>query len=67
MQHSVGTTIYEGVFSMWFAHIHCWAMDVFYMDLPQDYASSPVVNQKSVIEEEREWGHSSAAKEEGLS
>jgi hypothetical protein len=54
----------EGVFSVWFAYIHCWAADVFSMGPPRDYVSSPVVNQKPVIEREREWRESSAAKEE---
>jgi hypothetical protein len=36
------------------------------MDTPQDYISSPVVNQKSVVEREREWGESSAVKAEGF-
>jgi hypothetical protein len=54
MQHAVNTTIEEAVFSMWFAYIHRWAMDVFSMGLPGDYISSPVVNQKSVRERENE-------------
>jgi hypothetical protein len=50
MQHAVNTTIEEAVFSMWFAYIHCWAMDVSSKGPPQDYISSPVLNQKSVVE-----------------
>jgi hypothetical protein len=45
MQHAVNAKIEDEVFSMWFAYIHFWAMDMFYMDLPQDYVSNPVVNQ----------------------
>jgi hypothetical protein len=51
---------------MWFVYIHCWTTDVFSMDPPRDYISSPVVNHKSVIEREREWGESSAVKEKGF-
>jgi hypothetical protein len=51
MQRAVNTIIEEEVFSM---------------DPPRDYKSSPVVNQKSVVERLREWGESSAAKEEGF-
>jgi hypothetical protein len=51
---------------MWFAYIHFWALDVFSMDPPRDYIGSPVVNQKSVVEREREWGESSAVDEEGF-
>jgi hypothetical protein len=40
--------------------------DVFPMDPSRDYISSPVVNQKSVVERKRELGESSAVKEEGL-
>jgi hypothetical protein len=43
------------MFSVWFAYIHCWATDVFSMDPPRDYIGSPVVNQKSVVERERDW------------
>jgi hypothetical protein len=32
------------------------------MDPPRGYISSPVVNQKSVVEREREWSESSAVK-----
>jgi hypothetical protein len=35
------------------------------MGPPLDYISSPVVNQKSVVEQE--WGESLAVKEEGFS
>jgi hypothetical protein len=49
---------------MWFAYIHCWATDVISMDSPRDYIISPVVNQKSVVEREREWSESSAVKKE---
>jgi hypothetical protein len=50
MQYAVNTTIEELVFSVWFAHIHCWSKDVFSMSPPRDYISSPVINQKSVGE-----------------
>jgi hypothetical protein len=66
MQRAVNTTIEEEVFSMWFAYIHYWATDVFSMDPPRDYISSPVVNQKSVAERERERGEPSADKEKGF-
>jgi hypothetical protein len=66
MQRAVNTTTEEAVFSMWFADIHCWATDIFPMDPPRDYISSPVVNQKSVVEREQECGDSSAVKEEGF-
>jgi hypothetical protein len=36
------------------------------MDPPRDYTNSPVVNQKSVVELQRQWGESSAVKEEGF-
>jgi hypothetical protein len=39
---------------------------VFSVGPPQDYISSLVVNQKSVVKREREWGESSAVKEEGF-
>jgi hypothetical protein len=51
MQRAVNTTIEE---------------DVFFMCPPRDYINSPIVNQKSVVEREREWGESSAVKEEGF-
>jgi hypothetical protein len=51
---------------MWFAYIDYWATGVFSIHPPQDYVSSPVVNQKSVVEQEGEWGESSAVKEEGF-
>jgi hypothetical protein len=51
MQHTVNTTIEEEMFSM---------------DPPRDCISSAVVNQKSVVEREREWSESSAVKEEGF-
>jgi hypothetical protein len=51
---------------MWFTYIHCWAMDVFSMGPPRGYISIPVVNQKSVVVREREWGGPSAVKEEGF-
>jgi hypothetical protein len=66
MQRAVNTAIDEDVFSMWLGYIHCWATDVFSMGPLRDYISSPVVNQKSVAEREREWSESSAAKEEGF-
>jgi hypothetical protein len=47
MQRAANTTIEETVFSMWFAYIHCGATDVFSMDPPQDYTSSPVVELSS--------------------
>jgi hypothetical protein len=62
MQRAVNTTIEEAVLCMWFAYIRYWATDVFSMASPGDYISSPVVNRKSVVE--REWGESSAVKEE---
>jgi hypothetical protein len=43
MQFAVNTTIEEEVFSMWFAYIHCWAMDVFSLVPPRDCISTPVV------------------------
>jgi hypothetical protein len=46
MQRTVNITIEEKVFSMWFAYIRCWETDVFFLDPPRDYISSPVVNQK---------------------
>jgi hypothetical protein len=51
---------------MWFEYIHCWATDVFYVGPSRDYISSPVVNQTSVTEREREWVEFSAVKEEGF-
>jgi hypothetical protein len=66
MQRAVNTTIEEEAFPMWFAYIHCGATNVFSVDPPRDYISSPVVNQKSVVEGEREWSESSADKEEGF-
>jgi hypothetical protein len=66
MQRAVNTTIEETMFSIWVAYIHCWATDVFSMDPPRDYISSLVVNQKSVVEREREWSEFSAGKEEGF-
>jgi hypothetical protein len=39
---------------------------VFSMCPPQDYISSPVANQKSVVERKREWSESSAVTEEGF-
>jgi hypothetical protein len=45
MQRAVNT-IEEKVFSMWFAYIHCKAMEVFSMGLPRDYISSAVVSQE---------------------
>jgi hypothetical protein len=66
MQRAVNTTMEEEVFSMWFACIHCWTTDVFSMDPPRDYISSSVVNQKTVVQREREWSESSAVKEKGF-
>jgi hypothetical protein len=66
MQRVVNTAIEEEVFSMWFTYIHCWATGVFSMDPARDCICNPVVNQKSVIEREREWSESSAVKEEGF-
>jgi hypothetical protein len=60
MQNAVNTIIEEAVFSMRIAYIIYWATDVFSMDPPRDYISSPVVNQKPVVEREREWRESSA-------
>jgi hypothetical protein len=59
-------TIEEEVLSIWFTYIHCWAKDVFSMVSSRDYISNPDVNQKSVVEREREWSESSAVKEEGF-
>jgi hypothetical protein len=39
---------------------------VFPMSPPRDYISSPVVNQKSVVERDRERSESLAVKEEGF-
>jgi hypothetical protein len=66
MQRAVKTRIEEAVFSMWLAYFHCEATDVFSVDPPRDYVSSPVVNRKSVVEREQEWRESSAVNEEGL-
>jgi hypothetical protein len=66
MQRTVNTTIEEKVLYMWFAYIHCWATDVFSVGSPRDYIRSPVLNQKSVVEREREWGESLAVKEQGF-
>jgi hypothetical protein len=44
----------------------CQQYRMFSMDPPLNYISSPVVNQKSVVEREREWSESSAVKEEGF-
>jgi hypothetical protein len=65
MQRAVNT-IAEEVFSMLFAYMNCWETDILSMAPPPDYISSPVVNQKSVVEQEREWSESSAVKEEGF-
>jgi hypothetical protein len=62
MQRAVNTTIEEDVFSMWFAYIHCWATDVFSMDLPRHYISGTEPSQER--EGERDWGESSAVKDE---
>jgi hypothetical protein len=53
---------------MWFAYFHCLARNVFSMGLLRDYThiSSPIINQKSVAEPEREGSETSAAKEEGF-
>jgi hypothetical protein len=32
-------------FSMWFAYIHCWAMDMFSVDPSREYISSTEENQ----------------------
>jgi hypothetical protein len=50
MQLAVNTTIKEAVFYIWFVCIHCWVKDMFSIVPPQDYISSPVVNQKSVVD-----------------
>jgi hypothetical protein len=52
MQRAVNTTLGEAVFSIWSAYVHCWATYVFSKGPPRDYISSPVVNQKSVVERE---------------
>jgi hypothetical protein len=36
------------------------------MDPPRDYISSPVLNQKSIVEREREGSESSAVEKERL-
>jgi hypothetical protein len=64
MRRALNATIEEAVFSMWFAY--CWATDVFSVGPPGDYISSPVVNDKSVVEREREWVESSTVHEEGF-
>jgi hypothetical protein len=58
MQRAVNTTIEEKVFSISFAYIHCWATDVFSVVLLRDYICSVVLNQKSVVEGERERSES---------
>jgi hypothetical protein len=40
---------------------------MFSLGPPRDYINSPIVNQKSVVEREGEWGESLAVKEEGFS
>jgi hypothetical protein len=65
MQRAVNTAIEENVFSVWFAYIHCWATDVFSMGPPRDYVSSPLVNQKSIVERERECKSPRQAKKKG--
>jgi hypothetical protein len=62
MQSAVNTA----VFSMRFSYIHCGATNMFSLGPPRDCISSPVVNQKSVVQWEREWSKSSADKEEGF-
>jgi hypothetical protein len=42
-------TIAKTVLSMYFAYIQYWARDVFSMDPPRDYISSPVANQKLIL------------------
>jgi hypothetical protein len=64
MQLAINTTIEAKVFSMLFAYIHCWETDVFSMDPPQDYISGTEPNQIRI--DSREWGESSAVKEEGF-
>jgi hypothetical protein len=66
MQRTVSTKIEEEVFSVSFAYMHCWAAVVFSMVPPRDNISSPAVNQKSVVEREREWSESSVVKKEGF-
>jgi hypothetical protein len=51
MQRAVNTTIEEAMFSA---------------GPPRDYMTSPVVNQKPVVEREQEWSEPSAVKEEGF-
>jgi hypothetical protein len=65
MQRVVNTRIKEEVFSMWFAYIHCWAKDVFSMDPPRGYVSSPVVNQKTVVEENENGASSQQSRKKG--
>jgi hypothetical protein len=52
MQRAVYMAIEEAVFAMQFTYIHCWATDVSSVVPPRDYISSPVINQKSVEEQE---------------
>jgi hypothetical protein len=66
MECTVNTTVEEAMFSVFFAHIHCWATDVFSVGPLRNYISSPVVNQKPVLEQEREWSESLAVQEEGF-
>jgi hypothetical protein len=65
MQRSVNKTIGEEVFSMWFAYIHCWATDVFYMSAPRLYKRYGTESRER--EGERELGEPSAIKEEWFS
>jgi hypothetical protein len=54
------------MFSMWFSYSYCWATNVFSMGPSRDYISSPVVNQGSIVEREREWSNPSAVQEDGF-
>jgi hypothetical protein len=56
MQRAINTITEEVAFSMWFAYIHCWPRDMLSMGPPQDYISSPVVNQKARIRMEQVLG-----------
>jgi hypothetical protein len=51
---------------MWFSYIHYWATDMSSLGPLRDYIISPVVNQTSVVEREREWSESSAVKKVGF-
>jgi hypothetical protein len=60
MQRAVNTALDEEVF-LCGSHISIAGQRIFSMSPPRDYICSPVVNQKSVVERERECSESSAA------